>query len=461
MSTVLRRLVTVLGFRINKTGLGDYEKSINSLKKNVYQLDLSFRNLKFAMRGVVFGNVVLSGVALGVAKTVTSLDELSNKVGLSIGNIKALELVSQKTGNSYGELTKTMSSFADKVSKIQNPIIRLNTLQSLMIEKNKKLANVFNQSTDGFKKSIAEVSSLTNVFTQKNIEDSKQYIRNWSEFRTILDEVRNQIGLSYMPVFNELTTKFKGWYLENKEFIKNISTVLSTVLGKSLMILGDIVGSIIYPFKVMTNLLFEVDKIWGTFTKTIDGLALGFQYLLPAILPVSRLVKVLSFSFLFLSDVIKDITGWMNGLDSVSEKFFGKWENYTKSFSNFSSSLKDSTKSLMNTLSNLSAKDLFPSLSDKEVKINSIVSNVDKKFTNPSLTSPSFFNKNNLGSRNDAKSVNVAPSFSIKIENISVGDNVSSSQAESTALKISEMISKEVDTSFKLMFSDLTNNVTS
>ena len=130
MSTVFRRLVTVLGFRINKTGIGDYEKSINSLKKNVYQLDLSFRNLKFAMRGVVFGNVVLSGVALGVAKTVTSLDELSNKVGLSIRNIKALELVSQKTGNSYGELTKTMSSFADKVSKIQNPIIRLNTLQS-------------------------------------------------------------------------------------------------------------------------------------------------------------------------------------------------------------------------------------------------------------------------------------------------------------------------------------------
>lgn len=461
MSTVLRRLVTVLGFRINKTGLGDYEKSINSLKKNVYQLDLSFRNLKFAMRGVVFGNVVLSGVALGVAKTVTSLDELSNKVGLSIGNIKALELVSQKTGNSYGELTKTMSSFADKVSKIQNPIIRLNTLQSLMIEKNKKLANVFNQSTNGFKKSIAEVSSLTNVFTQKNIEDSKQYIRNWSEFRTILDEVRNQIGLSYMPIFNELTTKFKGWYLENKEFIKNISTVLSTILGKSLMILGDIVGSIISPFKTMINLLFEVDKISGVFSKSLEGITIGFQYLLPAILPVSRLVKVLSISFLFLSDVIKDITGWMNGLDSVSEKFFGKWENYTKSFSNFSSSLKDSTKSLMNTLSNLSAKDLFPSLNDKEVKINSVISNVDKKFTNPSLTSPSFYNKNNSSSRNNVKSVNVAPSFSIKIENISVGDNVSSSQAESTALKISEMISKEVDTSFKLMFSDLTNNVTS
>lgn len=460
MSTVLRRLVTVLGFRINKTGIGDYEKSINSLKKNVYQLDLSFRNLKFAMRGVVFGNVVLSGVALGVAKTVTSLDELSKKVGLSIGNIKALELVSQKTGNSYGELTKTMSGFADKVSKIQNPIIRLNTLQSLMIEKNKKLANVFNQSTNGFKKSIAEVSNLTNVFTQKNIEDSKQYIRNWSEFRTILDEVRNQIGLSYMPVFNELTTKFKGWYLENKEFIKNISTVLSTVLGKSLMILGDIVGSIISPFKTMINLLFEVDKISGVFSKSLEGITIGFQYLLPAILPVSRLVKALSISFLFLSDVIKDITGWMSGLDSVSEKFFGKWENYTKSFSNFSSSLKDATKSFMKTASEFSVAGLFD-FKDKEVKIKTINDNVDKKFTNPSLTSPSFYNKNNSSSRNDAKNVNVAPSFSIKIENISVGDNVSSSQAESTALKISEMISKEVDTSFKLMFSDLTNNVTS
>ena len=33
MSTVLRRLVTVLGFRINKTGLGDYEKSKIQLKK--------------------------------------------------------------------------------------------------------------------------------------------------------------------------------------------------------------------------------------------------------------------------------------------------------------------------------------------------------------------------------------------------------------------------------------------
>lgn len=460
MSTVFRRLVTVLGFRINKTGIGDYEKSINSLKKNVYQLDLSFRNLKFAMRGVVFGNVVLSGVALGVAKTVTSLDELSNKVGLSIGNIKALELVSQKTGNSYGELTKTMSSFADKVSKIQNPIIRLNTLQSLMIEKNKKFASVFNQSTDGFKKSIAEVSSLTNVFTQKNIEDSKQYIRNWSEFRTILDEVRNQIGLSYMPVFNQLTTRFKGWYLENKEFIKNISTVLSTVLGKSLMILSDIVSSIISPFKTITNLLFEVNKVSGVFSKSLEVLTIGFQYLLPAMLPISRLAKVLSVSFLFLSDVIKDIGGWISGLDSVSEKFFGKWENYTKSFSNFSSSLKDATKSFMKTASEFSFAGLFD-FKDKEVKINSVVNKIDKSFTNPDSIRPSFYNKNNSGSRNDVKSLNVAPSFSIKIENISVGDNVSSSQAESTAMKISEMISKEVDTSFKLMFSDLINNVTS
>jgi hypothetical protein len=490
MSTVLRRLVTVLGFRINKTGIGDYEKSINSLKKNVNQLNLSFNSLKFATRGIFFGNVVLSGVALGVAKTANSLDELSKKTGLTSGKIQALELVSQKFGNSYGEITKTMAGFADKVSKIKDPLLRLNTLQSLMIDKNKKLANVFKQSSDSFKKSMLEASNLTNIFTPKNIADSKEYIKNWAEFRTILDNIRTTIGLSYMPVFNKLTISFKNWYLQNKELIGNLSNILTNVLGKGLMLLGDIFGSVLKPIGSLINYVSKLEKEFGFLQQTMSGVGVIFSYVLPLFLPISRTFKLITVGVIALNDVFEDLIGWTKGIDSVFGLVFGKfekWQGVLDSFSKSVLSVTNQTMTLFKGLSNINFK--FPSFNqnndkDSNSKLSSnLVSknsffkpnkeslntqflnqkelskqsffNPNREFFTPEPFKPDFissnFNKNTTKSQN----INLSPNFSIKIDNVSVGDNVTADQARSTALNISELIKKELE----LNFSDLVNNL--
>lgn len=489
MSTVLRRLVTVLGFRINKTGLGDYEKSINSLKKNVNQLNLSFNSLKFATRGIFFGNVVLSGVALGVAKTANSLDELSKKTGLTSDKIQALELVSQKFGNSYGEITKTMAGFADKVSKIKDPLLRLNTLQSLMIDKNKKLTNVFKQSSDSFKKSMLEASSLTNVFTPKNIADSKEYIKNWAEFRTILDNLRTTIGLSYMPVFNKLTISFKNWYLQNKELIGNLSNILTNVLGKGLMLLGDIFGSILKPIGSLINYVSKLEKEFGFLQKTMSDLGVIFSYALPFFLPISRTFKLITVGVIALNDVFEDLIGWTKGIDSVFGLVFGKFEKWQGVLDNFTKSMlsvKNSTMSFFKDLysfqnidfnkinfknpffkqnkdnSNLNSNSNSSLFSPNQDLMNSLNNNAKKSFFSsnrerftPEPFKPDFtssnFNKNTTKSQN----INLSPNFSIKIDNVSVGDNVTADQARSTALNISELIKKELE----LNFSDLVNNL--
>lgn len=485
MSTVLRRLVTVLGFRINKTGLGDYEKSINSLKKNVNQLNLSFNGLKFATRGIFFGNVVLSGVALGVAKTANSLDELSKKTGLTSGKIQALELVSQKFGNSYGEITKTMAGFADKISKIKDPLLRLNTLQSLMIDKNKKLANVFKQSSDSFKKSMLEASSLTNIFTPKNIADSKEYIKNWAEFRTILDNLRTTIGLSYMPVFNKLTISFKNWYLQNKELIGNLSNILTNVLGKGLMLLGDIFGSVLKPIGSLINYVSKLEKEFGFLRDTMSGVGVIFSYVLPLFLPISRTFKLITIGVIALNDVFEDLIGWTKGVDSAFGLLFGKFEKWRGVLDGFSEPIKSLLKPTLDLFKILNHPNFkppsFTQNNDKDSKLK-LSSNLnsdlsffksDTDFSNQKqISKQSFFSSNrelfkpepfkpdfisSSLNKNTTKSqnINLSPNFSIKIDNISVGDNVSADQARSTALNISELIKKELE----LNFSDLVNNL--
>jgi hypothetical protein len=486
MSTVLRRLVTVLGFRINKTGIGDYEKSINSLKKNVNQLNLSFNSLKFATRGIFFGNVVLSGVALGVAKTANSLDELSKKTGLTSDKIQALELVSQKFGNSYGEITKTMASFADKVSKIKDPLLRLNTLQSLMIDKNKKLANVFNQSSDSFKKSILEASNLTNIFTPKNIADSKEYIKNWAEFRTILDNLRTTIGLSYMPVFNKLTISFKNWYLQNKELIGNLSNILTNVLGKGLMLLSDVFGSVLKPIGSLINYVSKLEKEFGFLSKTMSGLGVIFSYVLPLFLPISRTFKLITVGVIALNDVFEDLIGWTKGIDSVFGLVFGKfekWQGVLDSFSKSMLSVKNSTMSFFKDLYSFQNIDFskinlsvptFKQKKDNSFLNSSFIApdkdsinydfnkNIKKSFFSPNREPftpepfrPDFISSNLNRNTTKSQNINLSPNFSIKIDNVSVGDNVTADQARSTALNISELIKKELE----LNFSDLVNNL--
>jgi hypothetical protein len=480
MSTVLRRLVTVLGFRINKTGLGDYEKSINSIKKNVNQLNLSFNSLKFATRGIFFGNVVLSGVALGVAKTAKSLDDLSEKVGVGIGDIQALELMSQKLGNSYGEITKTMSGFAEQVSHIRNPVLRLNTLQSLMVDKNKKLANVFNQSSESFKKLVAESSSLVNVFSKKNIQDSKEYIKSWAEFRIILDNIRTDIGLSYMPLFNELSLKFKNWYLENRQSIKTFSTIITSVLGKSLDFLSGILGSILTPIGKAISFLTEFDDKTNILSKTISALGGVLNYTFPLFLPFSKTIKIISVAFVGLNAVIQDFLGWVDGIDSVFGTVFGKWESVLNGFTNSLSAVKNSLKGFWQAINPTKTIQEFftPKLPELNLKktssifsknINSEMPSFDKVvFDTPNFNNSSSkisgFNEFGLRASNQiktnakgSKNVSLNPNFSIRIDNISIADNMNYDQAKSTALNISEIIKKELE----LTFSDFVNNLTS
>lgn len=455
MSTALRRLVTVLGFRINKTGLGDYEKSINSLKKNVNQLSLSFNNLKFATRGIFFGNVVLSGVALGVAKTAKSLDDLSQKVGLSVGSIQILEASSQKLGNSYGEITKTMSSFADKVSNIKNPILRLNTLQSLMIEKNKKLSDVFNLTSESFKKLNAESAQLVNVFSQKNIQDSKEYIKSWSEFRLILDNIRTDIGLAYMPMFNELSLKFKNWYLENRDTIKGFSIAITSILGKSLQFLSQVFETVLNPIRFLIRNIISLEENFKIFSKTLDGVGMVFSYVYPLFLPFGSTVKILSTAFVFLNTVIEDFVGWMNGVDSVFGSVFGSWNNTLDKFNN---SLKNTNNLLNNVLlkpfNNIiePVNGLYKVYKQNKIKVESSTND-----SIPSIITPNFSSSNQLNKIDKNKNINLTPSYSIKIDNISVGSNISFDQAKSFGDDIGNIIKDKIE----FIFLDMVNNLKS
>lgn len=459
MSSVLRRLVTVLGFRVNKTGLGDYEKSINSLRKNVFQLQLSFNSLKFAARGALFGNVVTSAVGLSVAKTANGLNDLSKKTGLSIQSLQALDLMSLKLGNSAGEVTKTFSGLSAQISKIQNPIQRLTTLQNLAIEKNKNLRSVFNQTGEAFQKQEREARVLTSFFSEQDLANSKKYIESWGEFRTILDNIRTDIGKSYMPAFNSLTSSFKNWYLENRMFIKQLSGALTSGLSFGLEIVGKSVNNLIGPITKLFSFFAESPLFLKKASEGIQILGTSFSYLYPLLLPVSRTLKVILLSITAISKVIEDFKGWSSGMQSVFGEFFGSFDLYAEKLQ----SLKKTfwLPSYLEDLRRQKAQDEEKILKREQVVLtdeewdarNPLEDWLDFIGSKKEQFLPSF-NLNPAPGLESNKNVVVNPTFSFKIDNINLSSN-SKEEAKKAAENIVSIVRKEIDFSF----SELVNNL--
>ena len=381
---ILRELVTRLGFELDDKNLKKFEQSIDDAKTKLAGFGKAITLAKVAVTGLVATATGLTVLSISVAKAAKETEELSQQLGITTDDLQSLELVAQDTGLEVNELSKSFSSFnkqlgtietsgkaltdelnrlnistkdnngnlkssfvlyeevAKKIADIKDPIKQAAVSQRLLGTSNKEVAKLFDTTNEAFQKQREEITQLGYIIDSKGIQSSKDFIKSWNNLKIIIDGVKKELAVKFMPVFSRTIDMFKTWYVANRKIISQSITSFINILSAAFSFLFKAINLLLTPVKYLTNLL-------GGLENTINVLAITLGVLaIPRILAAANAVRVLTIALLAnpvtwvtaaiialsvaIALIIDDLMAWATGNTSLISTLLKEWFGFEKTF---------------------------------------------------------------------------------------------------------------------------------
>ncbi len=327
--TIVREIVTKFGFTIDEKKIKQFENSISQIKARIDSITPSLRNARRAFYSVTGTATALTLLANNTAKSALETEQLAKKLGKTSQEMQGLELVAQSTGVDIKDLVKSMSSFNSKsIREQQNEIVKL-----------------------GY------------IINSKGIESSKKFIKSWAEFKIIINSVKRELSIQFMPVFTTMANKFKAWYLDNRKLIsQNISSFIN-ILTIAFQGLFSAINLILMPVNAII-------KLFGGLENTISVLGIGLGVtLIPKILKSAAAIRALTVAMLAnpvtwlvgmyaalgvtVGLVLNDLWSWAHGNESVTGYVLKEWRGFEGSFNDIMDNISSKLTSLIEKFADL------------------------------------------------------------------------------------------------------------
>jgi hypothetical protein len=381
---ILRELVTRIGFELDDTNLKKFELAISTAKEKLADLGNVVNKVKTGIIAIGAAGAGLTALSLSVAKSTKSTQALADQLGITSTDLQQLELVAQSTGIEVNDLNKSFSRFntnlgnidgsvnvtttemrklgislrdtngnlkssfelyqeaANKIDAIKNPIKQAAAAQKLFGTSNLELVKLFSQSNESFQKQREEIAKLGYVIDSKGVKSSEEFIKSWNNLKIIIDGVKKELAVKFMPVFSEAIELVKDWYLENKEVISQGIDKFINAVTWSFSLLKDVIGFILSPIKKLIELFGGLEN-----TVRILGVALAVV-LTPAILamvgavveltvailanPLTWWIGLLTAVGVAIGLIIDDLYNWSQGNNSLIASLLKDWFGFEATF---------------------------------------------------------------------------------------------------------------------------------
>jgi hypothetical protein len=381
---ILRELVTRLGFELDDRNLKKFDRAIESSKVKLAGLGDSLRSVRSSMLAVGAAVSALTLISVSTAKSAIETDKLADKLRITSDELQLLELAAQSSGLEVNELSKSFDTFnvklsqtgaasakmtkdlsglaistkdqngnlkssftlyeevASKISTIEDPIRRAGLSLRLLGTTNNELVSLFDDSNQSFQKQREEIEKLGYVINTDGIRTSKQFIKSWNSLKIIIDGVKKELSIKFMPVFSELINNFKLWYGANRKLIsQNIGAVIR-IISSTLSLLLNVVKLILTPINALIKLFGGLDNVLNVLSYTLGIL------MIPRILAFANAVRVLTVALLanpvtwltaafvglaaVVGLLIDDFLHWKDGNESLIGDLLGSWVDFKKDF---------------------------------------------------------------------------------------------------------------------------------
>ncbi len=401
---ILRELVTRLGFELDDKNLKKFEQSIEDAKTKLAGLGKSINAAKFAITGLVATATGLTILTTSVAKAAKETEILADQLGITTDDLQSLELVAQDTGLGVNELSKSFASFnkqlgtvdttskvvindlnalnistkdnngnlkssfilyeeaAKKIATIKDPIKQAALSQRLLGTANVKVAKLFDISSEAFQRQREEIIKLGYVIDSKGIQSSKEFIKSWNNLKIIIDGVKKELAVKFMPVFSRTIDMFKTWYVANRKIISQGITSFINILSAAFNVLFKTINLIITPIKYLITLFGSLENVINVLSITLGILAI------PRLLAAANAVRVLTVALLAnpvtwvtaaiialsvaIALIIDDLMAWAAGNKSLIATLLTEWFGFEKTFDEIIDNIVSFFKSSFESLGN-------------------------------------------------------------------------------------------------------------
>lgn len=407
---ILRELVAKLGFQIDSTKLNEFEKSIDKVHVKLK----NFSETASKVQGVVSTIAKVASVTAGaitalsvsVANSIKDAAQQAEQLNVNVNTLRELENAAQNTGVKVGALSDSFIKFSKYVGEARNSAVgttkELRNLgvslfsangskknitevyseasrkiialkdankqvaysQKLFGTTSLELVKFMGQSSEALTKQREEVRALTYELDGNAIKASSEFITAWSNFKTIIDNVKTSLGVKFLPILTKVLTGFKEWFKVNKLIInsglstavnilviafkalyyaaKGIYTVISTLLTpvtklieflggleKAIVIIGSGLAVVLLPeIATLISVLATVTKAAWAFTASL--LANPATWIAAALLAISVAVGLL----------IEDFYQFATDNTSVIGAVLSKWTGFEVKFKDIVKGIK-------------------------------------------------------------------------------------------------------------------------
>lgn len=250
--SVVRELVTLLGFEVDENGLGKAESGIENLKKATLRLTGLFVGIGAGLYKLVqttadFGDHLAKtsqriGVGVedlqrfqyaatlsdvGTEEFSQSLSLLARKVfdagrGLkeSQESFKRLGISLKDTQGNVKTTDKLFLEISDKIAAMPAGLLKTATAMDLFGRSGAKMIPLLNSGSQAIIEAGKELDEFGIVMGVDAAEASEKFNDSLTTIKFILEGFKNVVGARLLPLFLQATRAFIDWLKVNREIIK-------------------------------------------------------------------------------------------------------------------------------------------------------------------------------------------------------------------------------------------------
>ena len=360
-------LVTILGVELSPAAMANIRKfktGIDSVMSQMKTLGL-----------VATGMVAAAGIVINRAvDEASAMQVLSDKTGVSTTALQEWSYAAGQVGvdaksvqNDLVSMTKSMSSpipgqFNVNLAMIgvsaRNTNGSLKDSSQILEDLGGKLASMdaqkamqwgskigisddtvllLRQGKEGLAKLRAEAHELGAIIPSDAIKRAAEFKTQINSLQAVLKSLTSQIAIATLPALSRVVEMFKGWIAENRKwimlhtesFMTGLVSAFERVWGAVKKVL-EIFQPLVDWFKKSTEGISRTEMYTHLLTGAMTGLLIIFA-------PILAKLALLGAAVVFVSGVIEDFFGYLNGEDSaigyIFEKMAEKFPGIAKLFS--------------------------------------------------------------------------------------------------------------------------------
>lgn len=271
-STIVRELVTLLGFEVDEAKMKRYDKLVSEARKNLRRMAIA--------GGLAAGAV--AGIAAAVARAGDDLAKTGRRLGLSIEALQEWRFAAQRGGVATATFDMAVQRFGRRAAEaargtgvavqalgrlgvrtrdangqirsmddlLQDALGALADIES-PLERNALAMKLFDsegvrvvQMLEGGSKALAETRAefrkLGAVIDDQTAKVGEETVDAWTDFRTALFGVVIEMGKVLMPIVRDFLKVMTEWISRNRTLLSILSMTAIALTALSAAIFGII-----------------------------------------------------------------------------------------------------------------------------------------------------------------------------------------------------------------------------